>query len=277
MEIPIGPEERKRGALDEESLARAVEAVRREGYVILSAAVRPAHLEILRQRMDEASRAPAATPWQLDPRSLQSPPTCAPYVFRDVVVNRFVVAVTRSVLGPGVYCNLYSVNSNGPGSTFQAPHVDAGQLWPGLAEAHPATTLVVNIPLEDVAEGNGSIELWPGTHRETGATYLVDERSVATRQRVVPPVRANTRRGSVLIRDARLWHRGTPNRSNRIRHMLAMNHNIFWLERGPHLRFDEACRELLASEDLKWHVELTRESEATGSRSLPGEMTFAVG
>jgi len=60
-------------------------------------------------------------------------------------------------------------------STQRQPvHADAGQLWKGLQVAPPAYGLVVNVPVVDISPLNGSTELWPGTHRDTGVSVYDD-------------------------------------------------------------------------------------------------------
>jgi hypothetical protein len=40
----------------------------------------------------------------------QDPPPFPPYLFEDVLLNPFVVAITRSILGPGLKNSFYSGN-----------------------------------------------------------------------------------------------------------------------------------------------------------------------
>ena len=228
--------------------------MREDGWVVLEGVVAPEPLERLNKALEkETARRLASEPRRR--RFLQNPPLAPPLVFRDVVANPGVVAVTRRVLGAGVYCNLYSTNTNCPGSTSQPVHVDAGQLWPGLREGHPPATLAVNIPLIPATAENGTIEVWPGTHLDTRATYQVAPRDLAARREVVPPVVLELSLGSVLLRDLRLWHRGLTNPSSVNRHMLTMNHNVFWLERGPKVRFISGCEASFTGTELAWHAE----------------------
>ena len=55
----------------------------------------------------------------------------------------------------------------------------------------------------------------------------------------------------------RLWHRGVPNHSNAIRHMIALVHNIKWLQRGDPLLFNTGCEEAFPAGDLDHNVEFT--------------------
>lgn len=248
MELAISSSERSAEQLSAANLQRAVQAVLSDGYVILRDVVDLDHLDSLLPRMTaDSKRLIASQKWggagRLPGHLQQAPPPLAPFVFRDIVANPFAVQVTHSILGEGVYNRFYNGNTNCPGSQMQPLHADAAPLWPNLRTAHPPASLVVNVSLVDVTEDNGSTELWPGTHLlSLGGARRVDPETEAQRRVEVPPVRANTAKGSLIIRDARLWHRGMPNLSNQIRHMLAMVHNIHWLARPDRLWFDNRCQ-----------------------------------
>jgi hypothetical protein len=265
MNITISPEEITTGMMSAAHLSEAVAALRADGFVVLENIVSHAHLDLLRERMDEDSqKLIAAEKWggagRLPGHLQQGPPPFAPYVFPDVVANPFVIQVTRELLGEGLYNSFYNGNTNCPGSGTQPLHRDGGHLWPGLTVAHPTASVVVNVSPMDVTEENGSVELWPGTHLDTTADRRIDAATEAARRKMAPPVRGNTKKGSVLIRDIRLWHRGVPNRSDRPRHMIAMIHNIRWLQRGKPLQFNRGCEAAFENSVLDPHVEFTDES-----------------
>jgi ectoine hydroxylase-related dioxygenase (phytanoyl-CoA dioxygenase family) len=161
----------------------------------------------------------------------QDPPPEPELIFRDVLANDAVVAVTHAVLGDGLVNVFYSGNTNLPGSAAQPVHHDGSSLWPGVY--HPPPSLIVNMALVDTDETNGAIELWLGSHTDTQPTpdgsLRIDPAKVAARRDVRPPGRAGTKRGDVLIRDARLWHAGQPNLSAEPRPMIAMIHQVRWL------------------------------------------------
>jgi hypothetical protein len=268
MEITISHEELANGEMSETHLNQAVHAIREDGYVILSDVISHAHLDLLREKMDEDLRTlmtASVLPVNFVKQHLQQdPPPFAPYVFRDVVANPWVIQVTRKVLGEGLFNSCYTGNTNCPGSGTQPVHVDLGQLWSGLKMAHPAVSLVINIAPMDVTEHNGSIELWPGSHLDTNvalddATIKVDERIVKARRELAPPVRGNTKKGSVLIRDMRLWHRGMPNSSDCPRQMIAMVHNIHWFRRKRRVQFKTGCEAAFENSQIDPNVEFTDE------------------
>src|SRR6185503_20481869 len=114
-------------------------ALRTDGFVVLNDVIDPAHLEVLRERMLEdieriLQREDA--PFNFNSGNVQQqPPPFPPYLFRDVLVNDMVIAVTRAMLGPGVKNSYYSGNTALPGGTEQPVHPDVGQLWPNLETA----------------------------------------------------------------------------------------------------------------------------------------------
>ena len=250
---PTAPE-RAAERFDGAAQQRAVTALQEDGFVVIDDVVDHNHLDRLQERMSEdlvKIRALPVVPHNFVWGNIQqNPPPDADLVFRDVVANPFVCQVTRALLGSGAFNECLTGNTNLPGSRLQPVHVDEGQLWPNLGEPHPPARLVVNIALSETTEQNGAIELWPGTHLDTrmviGNNIRVPEEDVAARRAVRGPVRGDTRKGAVLIRDMRLWHRGTPNRSAAPRFMIAMIHNVAWYRRHGRFQLAQECAPVFA-------------------------------
>ena len=261
MEITVQPVKLAEGKMSQTHVDQAVEAIRTDGYVVLESIVDHTHLDILRERMDEDSqKLITAKKWggagQLKGHLQQGPPPSAPYIFRDIVANPYVIQVTKAVLGEGLFNSFYSGNTNCPGSVTQPLHMDDRHLWPDLRIPHPTASVAVNIAPMDVTEENGSIELWPGSHLDTRSSGgRVNEKIESARRKIAPPIRGNTKKGSVLIRDVRLWHRGVPNRSDDPRHMIAMIHNVRWLQRKRRLKFNKGCEAAFENSDLDANAE----------------------
>ena len=240
--ITIEPTEQERatGVLSDEHRRVAAEALRTDGLVVLSEVVDPAHLDLLHERMITdlaALQARPDTPYNWNAGNLQQdPPPFPPYLFADVLLNPLVIAVTSALLGPGLKNVMYGGNTALPGDQRQPVHADVGQLWPldVLDVAHPAAQLVINVATVDVSPANGATELWPGTHRELGVgvgdDIKIHKALLAARRAVAPPFQPTMRRGSMLIRDIRLWHAGMPNTTSEPRPMIAMIHTSSWLE-----------------------------------------------
>ena len=260
FELELSATEHDARKLKLEHLQQAVAASRADGFVLLHRAIDPDHIAVLRERMlaDVAEiLALADVPYQFNDGHLQQdPPPFPPYLFRDVLVNDLVVEVTQTVLGEGVKNAFYSGNTCLPNTSQQPLHVDSGQLWPDLDEAHPAHSLAVNVPVVDATPENGSTEIWPGTHLDTtraigdGDIKLLPE--VEERHRAAcEPLQPRVPVGSVLIRDMRLWHRGMPNRTDQPRPMIAMIHWARWWHTGKPLLFPKGTEELFADSALE--------------------------
>ncbi len=253
-EITPTATEHAAGRFEAAAVQHAIAALRNDGFLVINDIVEHDHLDRLRERMTgdlDTIRALPAVPHNFVWGNIQqNPPPDAGLVFRDVVANPFICQVTRELLGPGAFNDYLSGNTNVPGSGLQPVHVDDGQLWPDLQMAHPPARLVVNVALGDTTEENGAIELWAGTHLDPrmviGKDTKVPKELVAARRAVRGPVQGSTSKGSMLIRDMRLWHRGTPNRSAGTRFMIAMIHSVAWYRRTRRFELEEACAPLFA-------------------------------
>lgn len=135
----------------------------------------------------------------------------------------------------------------------QPVHSDADFAHPD----HPFA-LVINVPLIDMSPFNGSTELWLGTHTNTieaqdgakgeRASGRIKPEFLEKRRLARPPSQPMVKKGSLVVRDLRLWHAGMPNHSDEIRVMLAMIHFAGWYRNPMKLRFGEDVKPLLEGE-----------------------------
>ena len=263
MIITVQPNELVEGKLSKTHVEQAVKAIRVEGYVVIENIINHEHLDILREQMDaDSQELIKAKKWGgagvLKGHLQQGPPPLASYIFSDIVANPYVIQVSKELLGPGVYNNFYNGNTNCPGSSTQPLHRDGDHLWQNLEVAHPAAEVVVNISPQDTIEENGSVELWPGSHLDVSGRHI-DEAYEAERREIAPPVRGNAKKGSALIRDMRLWHRGVPNLSDETRHMIAMIHRVHWLRSGKRLKYQTGCEAAFENSELDHNAEFVDE------------------
>lgn len=247
MKIKVSSEELTKRELSASHLRQAIDAIHEEGYIILGNIVSHNHLDLLNEKMTQDSHTIVSSDsdrWE-GRRAIghlqQGAPPFAPYIFSDIVANPIVEHVSTTLLGEGAFNGFYNGNTNTPGSTQQNLHMDTSHLWPNLNPSHPTASVVVNIPMIDVTEERGAIELWPGTHLAGDVSRRLDEVTEEAQRKVRPPVRGTTQKGDVLIRDMRLWHRGTPNLSDTHRHMIALVHYVGWLHRGRTIRYVKGC------------------------------------
>ena len=142
-----------------------------------------------------------------------------------------------------------------PGVSRQPVHADDGHLWHDLETAHPPVQLVINIPTVDVSPENGSTEIWPGTHHDltitAGKDIKIPSDVLERRRSAVPPIQPTYGKGSVVIRDMRLWHAGMPNLTDRPRPMIAMVHVPHWFATEDTLRFPSGAEQFFDHPILK--------------------------
>jgi hypothetical protein len=257
--VEITPAERSSGEMDPEHLEAAVQAILADGFVVLNDVIDIGHLDILLERMLEDLKALLEredAPFNWNAGNIQQvPPPFPPYLFRDILMNDMVLAVSRAVLGAGIKNTLYTGNTALRSRERQPVHADTGHLWPRLEVAHPPVHLVINVPVVAMSPENGSTELWPGTHRDTtvtaGKDIKVPAEALDSRRARVPPIQPAVKRGGVLIRDMRLWHAGMPNRSEQPRPLIAMLHVPGWLETGTPLTFPKGTEAFFQHPELR--------------------------
>jgi len=111
----------------------------------------------------------------------------------------------------------------------QPVHLDADFVHP----SHPFA-LVVNVPLVTMTPENGATEVWLGTQNLGGieaqegkhgerASGRIQQALLEQRTQVRGPSQPEVQKGSMIIRDLRLWHAGMPNQAKEVRTMLAMS------------------------------------------------------
>ena len=169
--------------------------------------------------------------------------------------------VTSAILGPRPSWNFCSANAAMPpvpGSTPQRQpvHSDADFDHP----THPFA-LVVNVPLITMTPENGSTEIWLGTHKtdmsaqkgkhgERASGRIKEELlSKRSQEEGQPPLQPTIQKGSIVIRDLRLWHAGMPNHTDQVRIMLALIHFAPWYRNKMRLQLGEDVKPILEKLD----------------------------
>ncbi|MCU1472049.1 phytanoyl-CoA dioxygenase family protein [Amnibacterium sp.] len=234
------------GELTPESLLAAQLNLKIKGYVIIEDVFDEAQLTALKARFNELLNAYVE---KTDPNRGASRygmplPFESPFASTTLVANPIILQVIRSILGEDIICSFFASDTALSGSQYQQAHSDVAPLFPEDDISLPPFCYVVNIPLVDFRPDNGPTEIWPyGTHlvgdprvvpipdftriqelRESALGRFTEEEM--TPQQVITPA------GSVVIRDIRMWHRGTPNRSQDPRPMMAMVYNRPWYNHG---------------------------------------------
>lgn len=263
FQLDVTDAELAAGSLSPERAQAAVEALKRDGIIVLANIVSQDSIKILLERSLEDLKQLLARPdspynWTKG-NIQQNPPPFPPYLFRDVLVNDIVIQITHATLGNGLKCGFYSGNTALQSEARQPVHADEGQLWKGLEKASPAHSLVVNVPLVDMGPENGSTEVWPGTHLDTTVSIQdgeieASEEALAYWRTKSGPVQPVVKEGSVVIRDIRMWHAGMPNHTPNPRPMIAMIHSVSWWPSGK-APFQKGSEPFLQHSVLNWEAE----------------------
>ncbi|KAF6830117.1 phytanoyl- dioxygenase [Colletotrichum plurivorum] len=264
------------------NLEIAVRHLHSDGLVVVEDVVPHGDLDALNEKMVKDARYLQSLggkgPFNYNQGNLQQdPPPIAEYFYKSVFANPIATQITSSVLGPRpkwTFCSANAAMPPLPGASPQRQpvHADADFAFP----AHPFA-LVVNVPLVDMTPENGSTELWLGTHgadvsAQEGAhgeraSGRIREDLLEERRAVRGPSQPVVKKGSVVVRDLRLWHAGMPNLSGEVRVMLAMIHFAGWYRNPMRLQFAEDVRTLLAGLEpqLEMPVDWISREEALGS------------
>ncbi|VUC37962.1 unnamed protein product [Clonostachys rosea] len=251
--------------LEERNLETAVRALYQDGLVVIEDAVQHDKLDILNEKMVDDTRKLQTlgdkSPFNYNKGNLQQDaPPVSKYFFPEIFTNLLATQVTTAVLGPRPKWTFCSANS----AVGKTPDIEP-QRQPVHSDAdfaHPPNpfALVVNVPLVTTKPENGSTELWLGTHTPFGieaqegahgdrASGRIQEHLLRERQKISPPVQPIINKGSVVIRDLRLWHAGMPNYSPETRVMLAMIHFAPWYRNPMRLEFAEDVKPILEQLD----------------------------
>ncbi len=233
--MKLSPAELSNGQLAPETLEQAVNQVRLNGFVVLENAlpldlVDDLNADLLatvdRLLKTDAEKTEVNTSPFRKNRIRMDLPFRAPYIHPQVITNPYALAIVERILGDDCRMFYFSVDAPMPGSEYQTVHGDYAPFYPESDAIMPITGLVVNYPLINVTEENGSLEAWPNTHLTPEKFYTGSYVQEAAKN--LTPVRMLTPKGSLIVRDIRMWHRGTPNVSNQIRPNMALIYGRGW-------------------------------------------------
>lgn len=208
---------------------------------------------------------------------MQHPPPLDPeYMFEDIWANKFTATILNAVMGPNPRCNFADGNT-ALGIGFggrQSVHADMAYNFPQMA-----CGVTANYYLEDASKANGSTELWLGSARDSTfrdhracrelqpgddpykpkkisltdtdgdfsmeKSFGVRPERLEARRKFAPPVQPSVKKGSVMLRDLRLWHAGIANPSSRTRIMLNFIHTPWWYKCPTQINLPENTKGLV--------------------------------
>lgn len=282
--VNVPEDVRQSGKPTLELIAEGAAFLHKDGIIVLDNAIDAAHIDALNAKLSPEALEIANDPdhhfnFGKHTRNMdQAPPPTRSLMFKDVWCNPFAAAILAAVLGPQPV--VHYANGN---TALKAPPHGRQPVHSDCEFAHPAYfpfAYVVNINLVDVDARNGGTEVWVGSHHVSvkeahvpSATnshadgeqdYVEDMLTIKPelldqRRRHSPPVQACTRRGSMIIRDLRLWHAGMPNLTDEPRIMLAFVVSPAWWQGRSKILLPRDVKEMVES----WSDELAFDAEYT--------------
>lgn len=245
------------GQLTPQNLEIAIRSLYHDGLVVVNDVVPHDMLDRLNGKMEQDAHKLYArkenSPFNYNPNNLQQdPPPTREYFESQIFLSKFstfttdtirvlilgtdpiAIQITSTALGPRPKWTFCSGNTAMPPTAENPPvsqpvHSDADFEHPDHPFAH-----VINVPLITMTPENGSTEVWLGTHQDTNlhvqegkhgerASGRIKIDELEKRRAIRPPCQPVVPKGSIIVRDLRLWHAGVGNRTDAVRVMLAMS------------------------------------------------------
>jgi ectoine hydroxylase-related dioxygenase (phytanoyl-CoA dioxygenase family) len=253
---------RKAGIPTNDIIAEAVSFLHHDGIIILENAIETSHLDTLNAILSKEALEIAADPshhfnFGKETQNMdQAPPPTRELMFKDIWCNPFAAAILAGILGPRPVVHYANGNTALKATGRQPVHSDCEFAHPMFPFA-----MVLNINLVDTSPENGATEVWVGSHHvstvdehERGLLQIRKE-LVEERRKHSPPIQASTKKGSIIIRDLRLWHAGMPNNTDGPRVMLAFVVQPAWWQGKSKVKLPLDVKDLVESWEFQFDAE----------------------
>lgn len=235
--VVLSDDEKHSGITSPETIQQSLHQIHTTGFLVLENAVPVDLIDEIHTRMLSDYEALRNWPGRTFNQGTamtnisQTPPLVDELFYEEIYANRHMISILENIIGPRPQLGMLTSNLSLPSdeTARQAVHSDAYADFLAFPYA-----MEVFIYLDDVSDANGSTEIWPGTHIysedqliDTGRGW-VKKTALNHRAKVQPPFQPTIPKGSICVRDLRLWHAGMPNPSKNIRIMLAMIYFPAW-------------------------------------------------
>ncbi|KAJ5593382.1 hypothetical protein N7537_010286 [Penicillium hordei] len=272
-------DEIKYAQLSPQNLEVAMRSLNQDGLVVIENAIPHDCLDRLNKKMIEDAYSLQSrkgdSPFNYNPGNIQQDaPPVREYFEPSIFMNPIATQITSSALGPRPKWTFCSGNTAMPPTAETPPmsqpvHSDADFAHP----THPFA-YVINVPLITMTPENGSTEVWLGTHTDAGLQVqegLHGERAsgrikldeLEKRRLARPPCQPVVPKGSLIVRDLRLWHAGVGNQTEDPRVMLAMIHFASWYRNPMKLEFADDLKPVIEGQtELEVPVDWVSRPEA---------------
>jgi len=267
--IRVSEKERAIAQLDRQSIQIGVEDFHRNGFIILEDAVGQGAIDHVHQRMLEDFNQHRSSPnvhWNQGRCSgniSQTPPLLPEYLHEDIWANRLAINIIEHIIGPKPQLSFATSNVILPKTTGrQAVHSDYY-----CSHFDFPVFLEISVYLQDVDFRNGATEFWPGTHNgynkkdhSSPETGWIKQEIFTPRASISPPIQPAIPKGSLCIRDLRLWHAGRENSTDVPRILPGLMYSPRWFGSHMRMKFPLQARKYLERWD---HIDCLNTAEFT--------------
>ena len=254
--LTLSQAERETRRLDRSTLETAIELVKTNGYIVFDKVIDGSLIKEIRKSFDPLfDEYVAKKGFNTGANRAQMYlPFVQPFIHEDIITHPLVMPILSSILGDGLRCAYLASDTPLPDSDYQNVHCDVMPLFPEVSVSLPSYALVVNIPLIDVNKENGPLEIWPGgTHlnpewavHDTQDGSVNPHLDIVRAAKYMPSEKVYMPAGSIVIRDIRVWHRGTPNCSQNRRTNIALIYTRHWYGAGGEIQIPQDTYDLLS-------------------------------
>lgn len=213
--------ERDSGTFDEGKLLKAIELLDEHGFVRMVNVFDSNKLSEIDTHFRRRYRTYLHSTNETYSRPLFPIDVEGPFNNPNYFAHPLVMPLIRTLLGDKCIVGKFGSVVSFPGAPDQYTHRDSPQLFGedySIVKDIPPYQFTVLIPLIDCNLKTGCTKVWPGSHR-----YERDE-DVLNKAALDPEVQ----RGSILIMDSRLIHRGGPNVSDLVRPLVYITYQCSW-------------------------------------------------
>lgn len=244
--IRLTDEELATGVADPDTIQFALKYYHQDGFIALENAIPDEIIDKLYAKMAVDNEEYINSPhrrWIQAPaikNVSQRPPISDEWIFEEIYANKHCMAILENILGPKPELRFVSGNATVGGATMrQAIHADTSHAVPDMPFG-----IVVNVYLQDTNPENGATEVWLGTHEHQQRDQHVNPNSAWIREdffqeraKVRPPIQPSLRKGTLCIRDLRMWHAGMPNHTDKVRIMTSADYFAQWYRCPMEVKF----------------------------------------
>lgn len=217
-----------------ERIREIIRDFKRDGFVLIPDVLEPDEVAALRDTSDALFE---------DPNAVQEGYVQGGWILRhtneldrifcDLLVREPILGLMEAIFGPGCEQCGMNVLRNDRTKAIDRWHVDDALFFPLPEDVPrhdpriemPILWLTVQVPLSDInSPEHGPTQYVPGSHYSGRQAPQVE----APEFEGHGPVTILCKAGDIYLHNPQCWHRGTPNRSDRVRYLLQQQYGPRW-------------------------------------------------